>query len=51
MYANITLETVALDTPNNVVSFITDAPAKRVAMICHLSKSNKSHFPVLSYGF
>jgi hypothetical protein len=28
MYADVTLETVALNTPNNVAVFITDAPAK-----------------------
>jgi hypothetical protein len=28
MYADITLETVDLDTPNNVAVFDTDAPAK-----------------------
>jgi hypothetical protein len=33
MYANITLEIVALDTPNNVAVFITDAPAKHTPMI------------------
>jgi hypothetical protein len=28
MYADITLETVTLNTPNNVAVFVTDAPAK-----------------------
>jgi hypothetical protein len=29
MYANVTLETVDLDIPNNAAVFVTDAPAKR----------------------
>jgi hypothetical protein len=33
MYAKITLETVALDTHNNVAAFVTDAPAKHTSMI------------------
>jgi hypothetical protein len=41
--ADITLETVALDTPNNVAVFVTDAPAKRAPTICPLSKSDKSY--------
>jgi hypothetical protein len=32
-YAAITLETVALDTPNNVAVFVTDASAKRAPTI------------------
>jgi hypothetical protein len=36
MYADITLETVALDTPNNVAVFITDVAAKRAPTICPL---------------
>jgi hypothetical protein len=43
MYANITLETVALDTPNNVAVFVTDAPAKRTPTICPLS--NRTNLP------
>jgi hypothetical protein len=35
MYANITLETVTLDSPNNVAVFVTHAPAP-------LSKLDKS---------
>jgi hypothetical protein len=31
--ADITLQTVALDTPNNVAVFVTDAPAKRTQTI------------------
>jgi hypothetical protein len=41
-YADITLETGALDTPNNVTLFLTDVPAKRAPTICPLSKSDKS---------
>jgi hypothetical protein len=33
MYADITLETVALDIPNNVVVFVTVAPSKLAPMI------------------
>jgi hypothetical protein len=43
VYADIiTLETVVLDTLNNVAAFVTDAPAPRAPMICPLSKSDKS---------
>jgi hypothetical protein len=42
MYADVTLETVALDTPNNLAVFVTDVPANRVPTICPLSKSDKS---------
>jgi hypothetical protein len=42
VYADITLETFTLNTPNNVAVFVTDAPAKREPMICSLSKSDKS---------
>jgi hypothetical protein len=38
VYADITLETAALDTPNNVAVFATDAPAKCTPTICPLSK-------------
>jgi hypothetical protein len=44
---NITLETVALHTPNNAEVFITDAPAKRTPMICPLSKLDK--FPIFRF--
>jgi hypothetical protein len=37
----ITLETVALDTPNNVAGFMTVAPAKGAPTVCP-SKSDKS---------
>jgi hypothetical protein len=42
VYADITLETVALDTPSRVAVSVTDAIAKRLPTICPLSKSNKS---------
>jgi hypothetical protein len=42
MYADITLETVALDTCNNVSGFVRDAPAKHAPTICPLSKSDNS---------
>jgi hypothetical protein len=42
LYADITLETVALDTPNNMAVFIRDAPTKRKPTICPLSKSGHS---------
>jgi hypothetical protein len=37
VYADITLESGALDTPNNAAVFITDTPAKRAPTICTLS--------------
>jgi hypothetical protein len=40
--ADTTLQTVALNTPNNVAVFVTDAPAKHAATIFPLSKSDKS---------
>jgi hypothetical protein len=42
IYADITLETVALDTHNNVSVVITDASTKHTLTICPLSKSDKS---------
>jgi hypothetical protein len=33
MYANMTLETVAIDTRNNMAVFVTDAPVKRTPII------------------
>jgi hypothetical protein len=42
MYADITLETVDLDTPNIVAVFVMDAPARHVTTIYPLSKSEKS---------
>jgi hypothetical protein len=42
VYAYVTLETVALDAPNDVTVFITEAPAKRALTICPLSKLGKS---------
>jgi hypothetical protein len=44
MYINITLETVALDSPNNVAVFVTHAPAKHTPTMCPLSKLDKSPF-------
>jgi hypothetical protein len=43
-YANITLETLVLDTPNNVAVSVRDASVKCTPMICPLSKSDK--FPI-----
>jgi hypothetical protein len=40
--ADITLQTVALDTPDNVAVFVTGAPAKRGTRVCLLSQSDKS---------
>jgi hypothetical protein len=42
MYADITLETVALYAVNNVAFFCHTCSSKRVLTICTLSKSNKS---------
>jgi hypothetical protein len=39
---DITLETVAPDTPNNVADIVTAAPAEHAPMICHFSKSDKA---------
>jgi hypothetical protein len=41
VYANITLETVAVNTPNNMAVIVTNAPAKRAPVICYLSNSGK----------
>jgi hypothetical protein len=50
MYAaNITFQTVALNTPNNAAAFVTDAPAKHAPMICPLSKLDKSPVLILSH--
>jgi hypothetical protein len=38
MYADITLETVTLNTPKKVAIFVTDAPAKPIPTIYPLSK-------------
>jgi hypothetical protein len=45
VYADVTLENVALDTPNtsDVAVSITDAPDKRASTICPISKWGKSH--------
>jgi hypothetical protein len=42
MHADITLATVALDKPNNVSAFITDAPYKRAPMVCPLFQNRES---------
>jgi hypothetical protein len=42
LYPDITLETVALNTPNNVAVFITDARVKCALTICPLLVSDKS---------
>ena len=47
VYAIITLETAALDTPKEVVVLITDAPAKCAPTVCPLWKYDKS--PILQY--
>jgi hypothetical protein len=47
VYADITLETVALDTPNNVSVYVTHAPSKRTLIICPLSKSDK--YPIVRF--
>ena len=49
MYAVITLETAALDTPNKAVVLVADGPAKHAPTIRPLLKSDKSHFAELSY--
>jgi hypothetical protein len=42
VYADITLETVALDTSNHLAEFVTDGPAKREPTIYPLSKLVKA---------
>jgi len=42
VYVVITFETAALDTPNNVAVFITDAPTKHAPTICPLWNSGES---------
>jgi hypothetical protein len=49
VYADITLETVALDTPNNVAVFVTDAPAKRAPTMSSFKIGQVSHFLILSH--
>jgi hypothetical protein len=51
VYADITLESVALDTPNNVAVVITDAPAKRAQTRCPLSKSDKCYIFRFFYAY
>jgi hypothetical protein len=47
VYADITLETVSLDTPDNAAVYDTDAPAKRAPTICPLSESGE--FPIFLF--
>jgi hypothetical protein len=46
---DITLETIALDAPDNVAAFITNIPAKGVPKIYLFPKSNKSQIFRLFY--
>jgi hypothetical protein len=48
-YTDMTLETVVVDTRNNVAIFIRDVPAKRPPTICPLSKSDKSPIFLFSH--
>jgi hypothetical protein len=51
VYADITLETVALDTPNNVADFATDAPPiEAPTNVSSFKIWQVSHFPILSHG-
>jgi hypothetical protein len=51
VYADVTLETVALDTPNNMAVFVTDAPEKTCTNDLFSFKIRQvSHFPILSHG-
>jgi hypothetical protein len=43
VYADITLGTIAFDTPNIVAVFVTDAPAKHAPIISPLAKWDKPH--------
>jgi hypothetical protein len=45
--SNRTLESDALDTPNNVAVFVTDAPAKRTNDLSSFKIDQGSHFPIL----
>jgi hypothetical protein len=42
VYADITLETVALDTPNTVAVFVTDAPARRAHELTRALQSTQT---------
>jgi hypothetical protein len=42
VYAYITVESIALDTPTNVEVFITDVPDEHTPTIYPFSKSEKS---------
>jgi hypothetical protein len=50
VYTNMTLETVALHTPNNLAVFVTDAPAKRMPVMSSFKIGQVSHFLILSHG-
>jgi hypothetical protein len=47
IYADITFETVILDTPNNVAVSVTDAPAKHAPAICPLP--NQTSLPFCNF--
>jgi hypothetical protein len=50
VYADFNLESATLDTLNTAAVFVTDDPAKRARIICPLSKSDDSHYAILSHG-
>jgi hypothetical protein len=50
VYADIISETVALDTPNNVAVFVTDAPTKNINDLSSFNIGQVSSFPILSHG-
>ena len=47
-YANITLDTVALNTPQRLAVLVTDAPVRHAPTICPLLNSDKS--PIMLCG-
>jgi hypothetical protein len=49
VYTDITFETVAVDTPNNVAVFVTDATAKRAPTLSFLKIGQMFHFPILPH--
>jgi hypothetical protein len=50
VHADITLETVTLDAPNNVAAFVTDVLAKRPHMMSSLKIGQVSNFPIIAHG-
>jgi hypothetical protein len=50
VYADITLETVALNTPNNMAVFIADSPVKRAPKISSFKIGQASQFTIISRG-